>query len=168
MNAKKIIPLLLLSGAISFGAISCKSGLSDDDLESKIENALTGHSTVDVEVEKGVVTLSGTVNSQEELTNLENVVKTAGAKDLKSVVNNLIVNPPVGNTTAPIIVNSVDEALNVGIKDAIKDFPTVTAVATDGVIKASGTLEQAHVQHLKMVLDKLNPKRVDLSGLTIK
>ncbi len=168
MELKKVLPLLLLSGVISFGAVSCKSGLSDDDLEDKIENALTGYPTVDVGVKKGVVTLSGTVSSAEESASLENVAKTAGAKDVKSIVNELIVNAPSPTQQAPIIVNSVDEALNVGIKDALKDFPTVQAKAAEGVIVASGTIEQAHVQHLKMVLDRLNPKRVDLSGLTIK
>ena len=43
----------LLATTVVLSFTACKSGLSDDKLEEKIENALTGRKTVDGEVEKG-------------------------------------------------------------------------------------------------------------------
>ncbi|MGE8291746.1 MAG: BON domain-containing protein [Sphingobacterium sp.] len=70
--------LLATSAVLSFSA--CKSGLSDDKLEEKIENALTGRKTVDVEVEKGKVILSGTVASEEEKKKLNRSQKQPGIR----------------------------------------------------------------------------------------
>ncbi|HAE66577.1 MAG TPA: hypothetical protein DCG77_05070, partial [Sphingobacterium sp.] len=88
----------LLATTVVLSFTACKSGLSDDKLEEKIENALTGRKTVDVEVEKGKVILSGTVASEEEKQQVESIAKTAGDKDVKSIQNNIIVSAPVSST----------------------------------------------------------------------
>ncbi|OOG18506.1 hypothetical protein BWD42_00515 [Sphingobacterium sp. CZ-UAM] len=157
--------LLATSAVLSFSA--CKSGLSDDKLEEKIENALTGRKTVDVEVEKGKVILSGTVTSEEEKQQIESIAKTAGDKDVKSIQNDLVVSAPVA-TPAPITVSNNDAVLGAAVNTFMKDFPSVQASVKDGVISVTGTLEQAKIVTLKQGLDNLNPKKVDLSGIVVK
>ncbi|WP_104380862.1 BON domain-containing protein [Sphingobacterium sp. HMA12] len=158
--------LLAVSAALSFSA--CKSGLSDDKLEEKIENALTGRKTVDVEVEKGKVILSGTVASEEEKQQIETIAKTAGDKDVKSIQNNIIVSAPVATTPAPIETSNNDAVLGAAVNTFMKDFPSVQASVKDGVISVTGTLEQTKIVTLKQGLDNLNPKKVDLSGIVVK
>ncbi|MDR2276143.1 MAG: BON domain-containing protein [Sphingobacterium sp.] len=157
--------LLATSAVLSFSA--CKSGLSDDKLEEKIENALTGRTTVDVEVEKGKVILSGTVASEEEKQQIETIAKTAGDKDIKSLENNIIVSAPT-TTPAPIETSNNDAVLGAAVNTFMKDFPSVQASVKDGIISVTGTLEQAKMVVLKQGLDNLNPKKVDLSGIVVK
>lgn len=158
--------LLATSAALSFS--SCKSGLSDDKLEEKIENALTGRKTVDVDVEKGKVILSGTVSSEEEKQQVESIAKTAGDKDVKSIQNNIIVSAPVATTPAPIETSNNDAVLGAAVNTFMKDFPSVQARVQDGIISVTGTLEQTKIVTLKQGLDNLNPKKVDLSGIVVK
>jgi len=153
----------LLATTVVLSFTACKSGLSDDKLEEKIENALTGRKTVDVEV-----ILSGTVASEEEKQQVESIAKTAGDKDVKSIQNNIIVSAPVSSTPAPIEVSNNDAVLGAAVNTLMKDFPTVQASVKDGVIAVTGTLEQAKIITLKQGLDNLNPKKVDLSGIVVK
>ena len=135
--------------------------MSDADLKTKVEAAVSANPSVMVDVKDGVVTLSGTVSSDEERTLLENSAKAADAKGIKSVVNNITVQ-------APIEINTNDADLTAKIVDATKDFPTVKATVAGGVITVTGTLEQARVMVLKQSLDALNPKKVDMSALVVK
>lgn len=161
MKFKQAFLALMLSGAITLGAVSCKSKISDSDLKTKVESVVSSNPNVTVDVKDGVVTLSGTVNSEEEKAALESSAKTADAKGVKSVVNNISVQ-------APIVVNTDDADLSAKVVDATKDFPTVSATVKDGIITVTGSVEQARVQTLKQSLDGLNPKRVDMSALTVK
>ncbi len=68
--------------------------------------------------------------------------------------------------TPPVEV-STDNALMQGVKDATKDFPTVTANVNDGVITLTGSIERSALQTLVMSLNTLNPKKID-NQLTIK
>jgi len=158
----------LLATAVALSFSACKSGLSDDKLEEKIENALTGRKTVDVEVDKGKMILSGTVASEEEKQQVESIAKTAGDKDIKSIQNDLIVSAPVAATPAPIETSNNDAVLGAAVNTFMKDFPTVQANVKDGVISVTGSLEQPKIITLKQGLDNLNPKKVDLSGIVVK
>ncbi|MCS4165928.1 MULTISPECIES: BON domain-containing protein [Sphingobacterium] len=158
----------LLATTVVLSFTACKSGLSDEKLEEKIENALTGRKTVDVDVKKGEVILSGTVASEEEKQQVESIAKTAGDKDIKSIQNNIIVSAPVSSTPAPIEVSNNDAVLGAAVNTFMKDFPTVQASVKDGVIAVTGTLEQPKIITLKQGLDNLNPKKVDLSGIVVK
>lgn len=163
MNLKKVFSIFLLTSMVTFGAISCKSKVSDADLKAKVETAIGSTSGVLVDVKDGMVTLSGSVSTEDERMALENSAKAADAKAIKSVVNNITVAAP-----APIEVNTNDADLTSKIVDATKDFPTVKATVLNGVITVTGTLEQARVMTLKQSLDALNPKKVDMSALIVK
>ncbi|MFZ4861420.1 BON domain-containing protein [Sphingobacterium sp. Mn56C] len=165
MNIKKSIGFFGIGLTVVFMQFSCKSKISDSDLKAKVEKAIQANPNVTVAVNESVVTLSGNVSSEASKVATEQAARDADSKHIKSVVNAINVVAPV---TQNITINTSDSDLANKLVDAVKDYPTVTASAKDGIITVSGTIEQSRVQVLKQSLDALNPKRVDLSGLTIK
>ena len=163
MNLKQALSVFVLSSALTFSMVSCKSKVSDSDLKAKVESAVSSTPGVTVDVKEGVVTLNGIVTSENEKIALENSAKAADSKGVKSVVNNITV-----QEAAPIVVNTNDADLAAKIVDATKDFPTIQTTVKDGVITVTGSVEQARVQVLKQSLDALNPKKVDMSAITVK
>ena len=63
-------------------------------------------------------------------------------------------------TTAPVEVAS-DDALRSGVKDATKDYPTVTATVANGEVTLTGTLDRSKLQGLMQSINNLNPKKVN-------
>ena len=63
-------------------------------------------------------------------------------------------------TTAPVEVSS-DDALRTGVKDATKDYPTVTATVADGEVTLTGKLDRSKLQPLMQSIQNLNPKKVN-------
>ena len=162
MKFQKLIPSLLIAGAIMTTIPSC--GPKDADIKTKVESAVATTPGVSVSVNDGVVTLNGTVSSEQDKANAESAVKNLNQKGVKNVVNNIIVDAPVTTT----IATAPTDALTQGVIDATKDFPTVTTRVEDGVIYVTGEVSKDRVQTLKMSLDQLNPKKVDMTGLTVK
>jgi hyperosmotically inducible protein len=115
---------------------------------------------VSADVKDGVITLNGTVTSEEEKAALENAVKSTEGKAIKSVVNNI--------TVQQIEINTDTADLSAKVAEATKDFPSVQASVNDGVITVTGELEQARIVVLKQALDALNPKKVDMSAIQVK
>lgn len=163
MKLKNIISMALVSVTLLGGTISCKSKISDADLQAKVETAVQSNPNIQVEVKDGVVRLNGTVTTDDERLQLEKAAKAADPKAVKSVVSNIIV------SAAPSVeINDNDADLTTKVTEFTKDFPSITTSINDGIITVNGELEQAKVQTLKMGLDALNPKKVDMSGLIIK
>lgn len=162
MNLKKFLSVAMVSAVLLSGTVACKSKISDADLKTKVETAIQSNPNVQVDVKEGVVTLNGTAASEEEKIKMEDAAKAADAKGVKSVVNNIVVNVP------QIEVNTNTDDLTAKVNEFTKDFPTVKTSVAEGVITVTGELEQARVQALKMGLDALNPKKVDMSGLKVK
>ncbi|MGV6946370.1 BON domain-containing protein [Sphingobacterium kyonggiense] len=162
MNLKKFLSVAMVSAVLLSGTVACKSKISDADLKAKVETAIQSNPNVQVDVKEGVVTLNGTAASEEEKIKMEDAAKAADAKGVKSVVNNIVVNVP------QIEVNTNTDDLTAKVIEFTKDFPTVKTTVSEGVITVTGELEQARVQALKMGLDALNPKKVDMSGLKVK
>jgi hyperosmotically inducible protein len=125
-----------------------------------VETVLTNNPTVSADVKDGVITLNGTVTSEEEKAALENAVKSTEGKAIKSVVNNI--------TVQQIEINTDTADLSAKVAEATKDFPSVQASVNDGVITVTGELEQARIVVLKQALDALNPKKVDMSAIQVK
>ena len=162
MKVQKIISALALIIAIGVAAVSCKSKVSDADLKAKVESAISAqHADIAVDAKDGVITLSGTVATETEKEELEKSAKQADEKNVKSVVNNIVIEVP------QIETNSNDVDLTNKVADIAKDFPTIQTTVNDGVITITGSLEQARVQTLKMALDALHPKKVDMSALAV-
>ena len=165
MNVRNLMTALIFSVVMSLSFQACKSKVSDPELKTKVENAVSTTPNVAVSVKDGVVTLSGTVASEADRLALETAAKSADAKNIKSVVNNLTV---AMEPSTNVIINSNDADLNAKIVDATKDFPKIKATSKDGVITVTGEVEQSRTMVLKQALDALNPKRVDMSAVVFK
>ena len=161
MKMMKIVPAIALIAAVSF--TGCKP--KDADIKASIEKSLQADpatANVLVMVNEGVATLSGEV--KDDATKDASAAKATAVKGVKSVVNNETVTPPV--VAAPVVI-APDDALTTNVKDATKDFPTVTAAVADGVVTLTGTIAKSSLPKLMMALNGLHPKKID-NQLTVK
>lgn len=152
---------LIAIAAMAIGFTSCKKKLSDADIKAAVEKVLTADpsaSGATVAVEKGIVTLTGALKDDATKAAVEKLI--AGVKGVKSVVNNATIAAPV------VIAN--DDPLTQAVNDALKAFPGVSATVKDGIISLTGAIAKADRQKLMMALQALNPKKVDVVGLTNK
>jgi hypothetical protein len=157
-----LLVTICASAVIMATAPGCNSKPKDADIKKSVETALSSDpttSTVMVDVNNGVATLSGEVKDTD-------AQSAAGAhasavKGVKSVQNNVTV-------MAATVEITPDDPLKAGVMDATKDYPGATATVNDGVITVTGELNANDWKKLKMALDNLKPKRVDATGLKIK
>lgn len=153
---------LAVSALLILGFSSCQTRLSDTDLQTKVETALINYPNIQIAVNDGQVTLSGTATSDDERRQIQSAAKASDSKAIKSVVNNIAV------TATPVEINTDDADLQAQANDFVNDFPNVEVIVAEGVIMVTGEIKQSQVQKLQTGLDALNPIRLDLSGLTIK
>ncbi|SKA29491.1 BON domain-containing protein [Chitinophaga eiseniae] len=146
-----------------FFMIACKGKPKDSEIMQAASTAVQSIPGVTADVKEGVVTLSGTVSTEDEKTSAENAVKSV--KDVKSVVNNITVTPPPA--PAPVAV-SADDSLKTAVADVVKDFPGIKVDVKDGVLTVTGEAKADRWKTLKMALDALHPKKVDAKGLKVK
>ncbi|MGZ5221102.1 MAG: BON domain-containing protein [Chitinophagaceae bacterium] len=164
---QKLSRLLLLFGAvalISSTTPGCKSKVKDADVKTAVETALRANpetAGLMVDVKDGVATVSG--EAKDEAAKAKAAELATAVKGVKSVENNIAIAAP----PAPPVEITADDPLASAVKDATKDYPTVTATVNDGVISVSGELKSDSWKKLKMALDGLKPKRVDASGLKV-
>lgn len=147
-----------------FFMIACKSKPKDSEIMKTASTAVQSIPGVTADVKEGVVTLSGTVSTEEEKASAENAVKSV--KDVKSVVNNITVTPPPA-PAAPVAVTA-DDSLKTAVADVVKDFPGVKVEVKEGVLIVTGEEKADRWKTLKMALDALHPKKVDAKGLKVK
>ncbi|MGZ8539023.1 MAG: BON domain-containing protein [Chitinophagaceae bacterium] len=164
---QKLSRLLLLFGAvalISSTTPGCKSKVKDADVKTAVETAFRANpetAGLMVDVKDGVATVSG--EAKDEAAKAKAAELATAVKGVKSVENNIAIAAP----PAPPVEITADDPLASAVKDATKDYPTVTATVNDGVISVSGELKSDSWKKLKMALDGLKPKRVDASGLKV-
>jgi hyperosmotically inducible protein len=95
--------------------------------------------------------------------------KSKGKKNADSNVTTTTADTSVSTTPtqpAPVIAN--DDALKTGVRDALKDYPSVKGEVSDSVINLSGDIKRADWRKLMPTLNSLHPKRVNSANLTIK
>jgi len=163
----KVLLLLMTVALISSSLPQCKSKVKDEDLKASVQTALRANpetAGLTADVKECVATVSGEVKDESAKTTATELA--AGVKGVKSVENNATIAAPPPPPTAQVEITA-DDALTSAVKDATKDFPTVTATVKDGVISVSGELKSDAWKKLKMDLDGLKPKKVDASGLKI-
>jgi len=159
----KVLLLLMAVALVGSSVPGCKSKVKDEDLQTSVQAALRANpetAGVMADVKNGIATVSGEVKDATVKTTATELA--AGVKGVKSVENNITIAAP-----PPPVEITADDPLAKGVKDATKDFPTVTATVNDGVISVSGELKSADWKKLKMALDGLKPKKVDASALKI-
>jgi len=162
MNITKFLFSVLLAGSLFMSG--CKP--KDADIKASIEEKFKADPSLSgatVDVNDGVATINGTCN--DEATKYKSEEAAKSVKGVKSVVNNCQVPPPPPPAT-PVTVNT-DDALNKGVTDATKDYPTVKASVNDGVVTLTGDIKRDQLQKLMMSLNTLKPKKIE-NKLTIK
>ncbi|MEO8108662.1 MAG: BON domain-containing protein [Ginsengibacter sp.] len=161
---KLIRNFLVLFAISSLSFLGCKP--KDSDFQAKIEQSLKASpetQDVTVDVKDGIATLSGEVK--------DNDAKEKAARAARDVngitkVENRITIAPAVAEAPPVQINS-DSTLSRGVKDATKDFPTVTANVNNGVIALTGSIKRSDLQNLMMSLNTLKAKKIE-NHLTIK
>ncbi|MEO6407114.1 MAG: BON domain-containing protein [Ferruginibacter sp.] len=163
MKITKIISSMLIMTALFFSGCKPKDADIKASVEEKLKTNMEMPTPAMVNVNDGVVTLSG--ECKDEACKAKCAELANSAKGVKSVVNNLVIaQAPV--VTAPVVVTT-DDALTTGVKDAVKDFPTVTAVVNDGIVTLTGEIKRDRLQNLIQSLNTLKPKKIE-NQLTIK
>ncbi len=160
---KTLKTAFVVAMALSLSLSSCKP--KDADVKAKVETKLKANpdiAGVMVTVNAGVATLTGEVKDEATKAAAEAAAKEAGAK---TIVNNTTVAMAPMPVPMPEMTN--DAALTTSVKDATKDYPSVTAAVSGGVITLTGTIEKAKLPKLMMALNGLGAKSID-NKLTIK
>jgi hyperosmotically inducible protein len=143
---------------------ACQKGPDDAALTTSVKSQLTAQSPalasmVNVETKEGVVTLTGTVDNDVAKSEAEQAAK--GVANVKSVVNNLSVKPPIVVSEDPKIKSAVEAGL------AKYNVKGVTADVADGQVTLTGEIPRAKLQDAMKAANEANPKKV-VNQLTIK
>ena len=157
VTAATMVCLAALLGA-------CKKGPDDATLTANVKSQMASQSPalasmVNVETKDGVVTLNGTVDNDAAKNQAEQTAK--GVANVKSVVNNLSVKPPIVVSGDPKIKSAVDANL------AKYDVKGVTVNVTDGQVTLTGEIPRAKLQDAMKAANEAKPKKV-VNQLTIK
>lgn len=109
-----------------------------------------------------ILLLATIVSAGSLFTSCKSKENTDATKDTASIV----APAPVAPTPPPVVI-AEDTTLNVGIKDATKDFPGVTATTIDGEITLTGEITREKLPVLMQSLSTLHAKKIN-NKLTIK
>jgi osmotically-inducible protein OsmY len=158
--------LLTAAIAVCLAALwgGCKRGPDDATLTASVKSQLAAQSPalasmVNVETKDGVVTLNGTVDNDSAKSQAEQAAK--GVANVKSVVNNLNVKPPIVVSEDPKIQSAVEANL------AKYNVKGVTANVADGQVTLTGEIPRAKLQDAMKAANEAKPKKV-VNQLTIK
>ncbi len=151
MKLMKLSVAAFLIAGMAF--TSCKP--KDADVQAAVQQK--EEQGVTVSVKDGVATLTGTVVDEATKAKAEDVAK--GEKGVKSVVNQLEL-PPPPPPAVPMVQSGVADMAG-AIKDATKDFPTVSASVADGVVTLSGSIKKDKLPKLMMAISALRPKKIE-------
>jgi len=158
----------LIKAALFFCVVAllgaCQKGPDDAALTTSVKAQMAAQSQalasmVNVETKEGVVTLTGTVDNDAAKRQAEQAAK--GVANVKSVVNNLSVKPPIVVSEDPKIKSAVEAGL------AKYDVKGVTANVADGQVTLTGEIPRAKLQDVMKAANEANPKKV-VNQLTIK
>ena len=162
MKILKLLPALVLVAGLSF--TGCKP--KDADIKASVEKSLKSDPStagVMVMVDEGVATLSGEVADEATRASAESRAKAV--KGVKTVQNNTTT-AAMPQATAPVEI-AADDPIASGVRDATKDYPTVNASVSGGVITLTGEITKAQLPKLMQALNSLKPRKID-NNLTVK
>jgi len=158
--------LLIATTVVCLAALlaACKKGPDDATLTANVKSQIASQSPalasmVNVETKDGVVTLNGTVDNDAAKGQAEQAAKSVA--NVKSVVNNLSVKPPIVVSEDPKIKSAVDANL------AKYDVKGITANVADGQVTLTGEIPRAKLQDAMKAANEAKPKKV-VNQLTIK
>ena len=164
---KLTIPKFLLSLLVASSLIlwtSCKPNDAKilEEVKAKVSAV---DPNVMVEVNEGVVTLSGQVVDDATRMNVENAAKEANG--VKSVTNNVVATPPPP-PPAPVVIND-DAAITSAVTSGLeaKGIKGVTVQVMNGEVTLTGNAKKDDLQTIMQVANESNPAKVN-NNLTLK
>ncbi|HNX89573.1 MAG TPA: BON domain-containing protein [Paludibacteraceae bacterium] len=152
MKNFRFVSLFVIAIITSVFVASCKP--KDADIKKAVETAIAAIPNtpgITVTVDKQVVTLTGEVIDAE--TNIAVYEMAASVKNVKSVVNNMTVAAPP--------TNPEDVQLTAALKDALKDYPTVSYKVMEKVISLTGEIKKSDLPKLLQKVSALKPVKID-------
>lgn len=143
---------------LSLWLCACKP--KDGDIKASVEKELKKNNInnpVVVQVEKAVVTISGELPTATAKAEAEKVASVV--ENVKSVINNI-------SLPAPVIVNKgidvpADSILLVQSNNITREFPTVTAAVSNGVISLEGEVSKMAQRKILVLISALKPLKID-------
>lgn len=134
---------------------SCKK--SDENIQKDVNKTLTENnfSMISSTVKDGTVTLVGTVDSQQQKSEVENKVRDV--KDVKGVVSNVVVK----EATPQVVVNP-DQTIKSTIDSKLSTagYKDVKVEVKDGEVILTGDLKRADLTKVMQIANESNPKSV--------
>lgn len=144
--ARNIMALAGFAGILMFAG--CNNGPKYPDSQSAVNNALTQNNLGSIHVsqdrDKGVITLTGTVPSQDQKMQAENVAK--GAASAYTIADEIAVVPPQNASATQAALSDTDKAIEDNYKAEIKkhrnlDDQSIDVNAKNGVLTLGGTVK---------------------------
>ena len=146
---------------LGISALACKSGPDDAALTTSVKAKIAADAAlktakVDVATKDGVVTLTGTVDTDAEKTAAGTAAK--GVEGVKQVTNNLTVKPPV--PLAPPVDTSNDAAIKKAIMDGLTaaGIKGVEVDVVGGVATLKGSVPKGSMTKAVMAANEAKPK----------
>ncbi|GHT39085.1 hypothetical protein FACS189437_01490 [Bacteroidia bacterium] len=153
MKAKLVLCGIMLCALVAFN--SCKP--SDAELQKLVTTGLSAlPASIYSAVDKGVVTLSGVVESDELKAEAEKAVSSI--KGIKTVVNNIEVKQP-----EPVI--NPDDLIRNTISNAVTAagdvFKGVVVEVQNGEVTLTGAIKKAHLQQVMQIVSEAYPGKIN-------
>lgn len=145
----------------AFAQYACQPTISDAALQERVEEALQAHPEIRIQVEDQVVTLTGTVTSDDQRREVENAAKATSQKFIRKIDNHIAV------TATPQAIDSADAALQIRAEALLEGFPDIEIVAGAGIVTVTGSVRQSEKKELQRALNQLGAKSINLDGLDI-
>jgi len=165
MKLSKRIVLMVTSISLILAVVACNRGPNDATLTSNVKSKIASASglataPVNVETKDGVVTLTGTVNSEADKSRAEQLARSV--EGVKSVTNNLKAKPPV-----PVIAH--DDPLKSQVVANLGKYGIsgITVTVANGEVTLEGALPRAKLQDAMKAANEAHPKKVN-NKLNIK
>lgn len=155
---------VILSICLSFFLSSCQP--DDKKVAENVKSGITAlDPDIQVNVNDGVVTLSGEVSDDATKNSAETSVK--GIKGVKSVVNNITVREEV-QAAPPVPINSDNQVRqSIDSSFAKKNIKGVNVSVVNGEVTLTGDVKKSDLTKVMQAANESKPKKV-INQLTIK
>lgn len=138
---------------------SCKN--NDEAIQKEVQTLVSEKvSGITVSVKDKVVTLTGTVDSEEKKLEAAGV---ASIKSVKSVTNNIVVK----EEPKPVINPDTEIRTTINNKLSAAGYKDVQVEVANGEVTLKGNLKRSDLQKVMQIANESNPKKVN-NQLTLK
>lgn len=166
---KKMIFILSCVFTLGLAFQSCNNQ-NNEKLQTEVQRELRdkyNNSSLSSSVQNGVVTLSGTVESQAQKDAVERDVKAV--RNVKTVVNNISIRETTISSNQPMMNQNQDNTIKTSIESRLRTegFDEVDVAVNDGEVTLSGDLRRNDLTKVMQIANESNPRKVT-NKLTLK